>query len=97
MEKTEEPRSTAWQTAVTMLPEIEPRSIPDGAHVMTIVVDYPPGDPGAPRHPARRAGPAAGEESCRDRARDGCRGQRFRRPDGRGCRGSADQRSWETP
>ncbi|MEU4191953.1 cupin domain-containing protein [Kribbella sp. NPDC026611] len=51
-------RSTAWQTALTMLQEVEPPSIPQGAHVMTVVIEYPPGDPGAPPH--RHSGPAFG-------------------------------------
>ena len=51
-------RSTAWQTAVTVLQEASPPSIPDGAHAMTIVIEYPPGDPGTPPH--RHAGPAFG-------------------------------------
>jgi quercetin dioxygenase-like cupin family protein len=55
----QKPRSTAWQTALTVLQEAEPPSIPAGAHAMTVVVEYPPGDPGAPphRHPG---GPAFG-------------------------------------
>lgn len=53
-----QPRSTAWQTAVTVLQEASPPSIPDGAHAMTIVIEYPPGDPGTPPH--RHAGPAFG-------------------------------------
>ncbi|MGW1342750.1 cupin domain-containing protein [Kribbella sp. NPDC002412] len=53
------PRSNAWQTALTVLQEAEPPFIPAGAHAMTVVVEYPPGDPGAPphRHPG---GPAFG-------------------------------------
>ena len=53
-----QPRSTAWQTAVTVLQEATPPSIPEGAHAMTIVIEYPPGDPGTPPH--RHAGPAFG-------------------------------------
>lgn len=52
------PRSTAWQTALTVLQEATPPSIPDGAHAMTVVVQFPPGDPGTPPH--RHAGPAFG-------------------------------------
>lgn len=52
------PRSTAWQTALTMLQDVEPPFIPDGAHGMTVVIEYPPGDPGAPPH--RHSGPAFG-------------------------------------
>ncbi|MFI7065766.1 cupin domain-containing protein [Kribbella sp. NPDC050124] len=53
------PRSNAWQTALTVLQEAQPPFIPAGAHAMTVVVEYPPGDPGAPphRHPG---GPAFG-------------------------------------
>ncbi len=49
----------SWQTALTVLQEVEPPVIPDGAHAMTVVIEYPPGDPGAPphRHPG---GPAFG-------------------------------------
>ncbi len=55
---TSRPRSTAWQNAVTVLQEATPSSIPEGAHAMTIVIEYPPGDPGTPPH--RHAGPAFG-------------------------------------
>lgn len=53
-----QPRSTAWQNAVTVLQEAIPPSVPEGAHAMTIVIGYPPGDPGTPPH--RHAGPAFG-------------------------------------
>jgi quercetin dioxygenase-like cupin family protein len=53
----EEPRSNAWQSAVTVVQEARP-FIPAGAHVMTIVVELPPGDPGTPPH--RHPGPAFG-------------------------------------
>jgi hypothetical protein len=33
----QKPRSTAWQTALTMLQEAEPPFIPVGAHAMTVV------------------------------------------------------------
>lgn len=52
------PRSTAWQTTLRMLQEVEPPFIPAGAHVVTVVVEYPPSDPGAPPH--RHSGPAFG-------------------------------------
>ena len=52
------PRSSVWQTAITVLQEAPPPSIPDGAEVMTIRVDFPPGDPGSPAH--RHPGPAFG-------------------------------------
>jgi quercetin dioxygenase-like cupin family protein len=51
-------RSTAWQTALTVLQEVKPPVIPDGAPAMTVVIEYPPGDPGAPPH--RHSGPAFG-------------------------------------
>jgi len=51
-------RSTAWQTALTMLQEAEPPFIPEGAHAMTVVIEFPPGDPGTPPH--RHSGPAFG-------------------------------------
>lgn len=44
----QKPRSNAWRTAVTMVQEAEPPFIPVGAHAMTIVVEFPPGDPGTP-------------------------------------------------
>jgi quercetin dioxygenase-like cupin family protein len=53
-----EPRSTAWQTALTTLQEAKPPFIPDGAEVMTVVIEFPPGDPGTPPH--RHPGPAFG-------------------------------------
>jgi quercetin dioxygenase-like cupin family protein len=52
------PRSTAWQTALTVLQAATPPVIPDGAEVMTVVIEYPPGDPGTPPH--RHSGPAFG-------------------------------------
>jgi quercetin dioxygenase-like cupin family protein len=54
----QEPRSTAWQTALTTLQEARPPSIPDGAEVMTVLVEFPPGDPGTPPH--RHPGSAFG-------------------------------------
>ncbi len=53
-----EPRSSVWQTAVTVVQEVSPPSIPAGAHAMTIVVEFPAGDPGSPPH--RHPGPAFG-------------------------------------
>ena len=52
------PRSTAWQTALTTLQDVEPPFIPTGAHEMTVVVEFPPGDPGTPPH--RHSGPVFG-------------------------------------
>ncbi|MEV1055059.1 cupin domain-containing protein [Streptomyces sp. NPDC049887] len=51
-------RSDAWKTAVTVLQEAKPPSVPEGAHVMTLRVEFPPGDPGTPPH--RHLGPAFG-------------------------------------
>lgn len=51
-------RSTVWQTALTTLQEAVPPFIPDGVQVMTVVVEFPPGDPGTPPH--RHSGPAFG-------------------------------------
>ncbi|MGV0644213.1 cupin domain-containing protein [Mycolicibacterium sp. XJ879] len=49
----------AWETALTVVQEAEPPFIPQDAHTMTVVVEYPPGSAGAPphRHPS---GPAFG-------------------------------------
>jgi quercetin dioxygenase-like cupin family protein len=52
------PRSNAWQSAITVVQEAQPRFIPAGAHAMTIVVEFPPGDPGTPPH--RHPGPCFG-------------------------------------
>jgi quercetin dioxygenase-like cupin family protein len=51
--------SDAWKSALTVVQEVTPPFIPQGAHAMTVVIEYPPGDPGAPphRHPG---GPAFG-------------------------------------
>ena len=51
-------RPSTWQTAFTVLQEVEPPFIPAGAHAMTLLIEYPPGDPGAPPH--RHPGPAFG-------------------------------------
>ena len=53
-----EPRSSAWKTALTVLQDVEPPFIPTGAHAMTVVIEYPPGDAGTPPH--RHPGPAFG-------------------------------------
>jgi quercetin dioxygenase-like cupin family protein len=52
-------RSDSWQKAFTVLQEVEPPFIPQGGHAMTVILEYPAGDPGAPahRHPG---GPAFG-------------------------------------
>ncbi|MFC5959206.1 cupin domain-containing protein [Streptomyces pratens] len=54
----QQPRSDAWKTAVTVLQTVKSPHIPEGAEVMTIHVEFPPGDPGTPPH--RRPGPAFG-------------------------------------
>lgn len=48
-----------WENALTVVQEVSPPFIPEGAHAMTVVIDYPPGSAGAPphRHPS---GPAFG-------------------------------------
>ncbi|WP_127502598.1 cupin domain-containing protein [Actinoplanes solisilvae] len=51
-------RSEAWKSALTLLQEAQPPFVPAGAHAMTIVIEYPPGDPGTPPH--RHSGPAFG-------------------------------------
>lgn len=53
-----EPRSEVWKTAVTVIQDVKPPHIPDGAAGMTILVEWPPGDPGTPPH--RHTGPAFG-------------------------------------
>jgi hypothetical protein len=52
----QQPRSTAWQSAVTVVQEAQPPFIPAGPHAMTIVVEFPPGDPGTPPHRQPRTG-----------------------------------------
>jgi quercetin dioxygenase-like cupin family protein len=56
MSKTYDPH---WESALTVVQEVRPPFIPDGAEVMTAVIEYPPGSAGAPphRHPG---GPAFG-------------------------------------
>ncbi|NUT96224.1 MAG: cupin domain-containing protein [Saccharothrix sp.] len=44
--------------SLTVLQEAHPPFVPEGAHAMTIVIEYPPGDPGTPPH--RHPGPAFG-------------------------------------
>src|SRR6187200_1068493 len=48
-----------WETALTVVQEVQPPFIPDGAHAMTVVIDYPPGSAGAPPH-KHPSGPAFG-------------------------------------
>jgi quercetin dioxygenase-like cupin family protein len=54
----QQPRSNAWRSALTVVQEATPAFIPAGAHMMTIVVEFLPGDPGTPPH--RHPGPAFG-------------------------------------
>ncbi|MET7422656.1 cupin domain-containing protein [Dactylosporangium sp. NPDC005555] len=58
MSTRQQTRSDAWRSAVTVVQEAHAPAAPAGAHAMTVVVEYPPGDPGAPPH--RHAGPAFG-------------------------------------
>jgi quercetin dioxygenase-like cupin family protein len=44
--------------SLTVVQEAKPPFIPAGAHAMTIVIEYPPGDHGTPPH--RHPGPAFG-------------------------------------
>jgi quercetin dioxygenase-like cupin family protein len=46
------------QSAINVIQEAKPPFIPAGAHVMTVVIEYPPGSPGTPPH--RHSGPAFG-------------------------------------
>lgn len=48
-----------WEKAFTVVQEVEPPFIPENAHAMTVVLEYPPGSLGGPphRHPG---GPAFG-------------------------------------
>ena len=50
----------SWETAITVVQEVQPPFIPEGGHAMTVVVEFPPGSAGAPphRHPS---GPAFGD------------------------------------
>jgi quercetin dioxygenase-like cupin family protein len=50
--------SMPWQSAISVLQEVEPPFVSAGAHAMTIVVEFPPGDPGTPPH--RHSGPCFG-------------------------------------
>jgi quercetin dioxygenase-like cupin family protein len=52
------PRSDSSKPAFTVLQEATPPSIPDGAHVVTALVESPPGHPDSPPH--RHPGPAFG-------------------------------------
>ncbi|WP_431234290.1 cupin domain-containing protein [Mycolicibacterium psychrotolerans] len=56
MPKTHDPQ---WENALTVVQDVHPPFMPEGADVMTVVIEYPPGSAGAPphRHPS---GPAFG-------------------------------------
>jgi quercetin dioxygenase-like cupin family protein len=48
-----------WESALSVVQEARPPLIPDGADVMTVVIEYPPGSAGAPPH-RHLSGPAFG-------------------------------------
>ena len=48
-----------WENALTIVQDVHPPFIPDGADVMTVVIEYPPGSAGAPPH-HHPSGPAFG-------------------------------------
>src|SRR5262249_61658138 len=52
-------RTEALNKALTMIQSVTPPFIPSNAEVMTVIIEWPPGDPGAPphRHPG---GPPVG-------------------------------------
>src|SRR6201990_3379111 len=47
------------ESTFTVVQEVQPPSIPDDAHVMTVVINHPPGSPGYPPHRVP-GGPAFG-------------------------------------
>jgi hypothetical protein len=51
--ETDKPRSETWKTAAAMLQDVKPPHIPEGASGMTILVEWPPGDPGTLRTATR--------------------------------------------
>lgn len=53
-----QPRSEAWKTALTVLQSATPPPIPEGTEATTVIIEFPPGDPGTPPH--RHSGPAFG-------------------------------------
>lgn len=52
------PRSEAWKTALTVLQSANPPLVPEGAEAMTVLIEFPPGEPDTPPH--RHSGPAFG-------------------------------------
>lgn len=47
------------KSTITVVQEVQPPMIPEGAHVMTVVIKHPPGAPGYPPHRVP-GGPAFG-------------------------------------
>ena len=48
--------NNGWENALTVLQEVRPPFIPEGAEVKTVVADLPPGSAGFPPH--RHSGPS---------------------------------------
>jgi len=48
-----------WENAFTVVQEVQPPFVPENAHMMTVVISYPPGNAGAPPH-RHTSGPAFG-------------------------------------
>jgi quercetin dioxygenase-like cupin family protein len=48
-----------WENALTVVQEVQPPFFPEGAHAMTVVIEFPPGSAGAPPH-KHPSGPAFG-------------------------------------
>ncbi|MCF6387130.1 cupin domain-containing protein [Mycobacterium sp. MBM] len=53
------PYDPRWEDALTVVGEVSPPAIAEGAHAMTVVICYPPGSAGAPPH-KHPGGPAFG-------------------------------------
>ena len=58
--ETNEESSPTWQTALTVVQDVEPPFIPEGAQVMTVVIRYRPGDQGGAPAVGTRAAPPSG-------------------------------------
>jgi quercetin dioxygenase-like cupin family protein len=39
-----------WKSTITVMQEVRSPAIPDDAHVMTVLINHPPGAPGYPPH-----------------------------------------------
>ena len=52
------PGTPEWDNAFTLLQDVQSPSIAPGSNVMTLQIQYPPGDSGAPPH--RHSGPVFG-------------------------------------